>query len=352
MSLLGCVVAADLWRGLGPEVSAVLEVLEVQLHLPFAHTSLGFKCFGAKRFDFFLTRLTIGFSATGGHRSCGVGAFTAKLACRQAKKRPADNLEAAPKPAKVAKQAGKAKAPQPAAQKAAPAPSPTKKALVVGVAYPGKNRLKNPVNDAVDMAAALKRMGFTVTSLTHRVTIDKLKDGVHSFHDSLEQGDTALFFFAGHGCEWSGRNWLLPSSVPKEDRNLEHMAQRVDAVLDGMQQKKPFLSVLLLDCCRDIREMSRSATRSGAHVGLMEMKAPKGSIIGFACAPDKTADDGTGRNGVWTSHLLKHIEEPKLDVRDLLVRVAKGVEKDTKDTQSPWNTDSLRLETTENASLY
>ena len=201
----------------------------------------------------------------------------------------------------------------------------TRKALVVGVSYTGKNKLKNPENDAADVAQKLRdEMGFSVVHMTGKMKLRDLKTTVLRFHDSIKPGDVALFYFAGHGCEYKSRNWLLVSDVPKDDRLLDSEALNANSVLSGMQSARARFQVMILDCCRSINDMSRSAR--SAHAGLIEMQPARGSLVAFACAPNQTALDGAGRNGTYTKHLLQHISTPGLDLNSLFVRVANGVE--------------------------
>eukprot|EP00908_Phaeocystis_cordata_P000663 Transcript_10727.p2 GENE.Transcript_10727~~Transcript_10727.p2 ORF type:complete len:175 (+),score=59.03 Transcript_10727:283-807(+) len=162
---------------------------------------------------------------------------------------------------------------------------------------------------------------------------------------TIPTGDAALFFFAGHGCEYENDNWLISKEGwPSDDRDIPRWTLNVRSELLGQMQKAGArLTVLLLDCCRVFEGMHRS-TRAGGR-GLAKMEAPKGSVIAFACAPNAEAEDGgTGRNGVFTTHLLKHIQTPGKDVGLMLRGVVNAVDEATGGKQVPHVEHSLRDE--------
>ena len=234
-------------------------------------------------------------------------------------------------------------APGPTPGPAPPAPSPTFEscsALVVGVGSYSHCPLDNPPHDAADMHAKLLGMGFAST-LVVDCGLDDFVGALHAWYGSIKQGGAALFFFAGHGCEYQNDNYLIPAGdIPKDDWRLETKAINVREVRGQMlEQRGASLSVLLLDCCREFKGMSGS-TRSTKR-GLGRMEPLKGSVVGFACAANEVADDGGGgRNGVYTKHLLEHIATPGLDVRFMLGSVSTAVEKATNGKQRPHDENS------------
>ena len=220
----------------------------------------------------------------------------------------------------------------------------TRKALVVGInAYPGANSLTNPINDATDMHAALERIGFKSTILTD-CTHDVLQDAIIEFTELLNPGDLALFYFAGHGCEFKNSNYLICSDTPVADKWLKKKAINAQELLEGLQEQRAAFSVMLLDCCRTFKGMNRSmgSTRSIGDIGgLCEMGA-EDAIIGFACAPKQDAlDNPNERNGLYTKHLLKHIETRGLDIDILLRHVGQGVLEESNKTQRPYRNSSV-----------
>ena len=130
----------------------------------------------------------------------------------------------------------------------------------------------------------------------------------------------------------------------EKDSYLKRCALSASDVLEAMAKHEAYLNLILLDACRNQpSRMMRSARNAPA--GFSEMKAPAGSVLAFACAPGKTAADGTGRNGVFTSNLLRHLTKPGLDVDKMLRAVAKGVFEDTRKQQDPFHNHNLREET-------
>lgn len=208
-------------------------------------------------------------------------------------------------------------------------------ALVIGNASYADKPLRNPVNDASDLAAALKRMGFEVMERKNR-TADQLRGDLSDFQDKLSPGAVGLFYFAGHGVQAGrGQNYLLPVGVTyKRERDAESYGLEVGSVLRRMEDSGAALSLVILDACRDSPLPTEG--RSTASRGLGRMEAPSGSMIAFATAPGSTADENAvGRNGLYTQHLLAAIEAPGVRLEDVFKRVRRGVEKDSNRRQSP-----------------
>ena len=156
-----------------------------------------------------------------------------------------------------------------------------------------------------------------------------------------------MFYFAGHGYEWDNRNWLLSSELPANDSKPQLESRAVDAqyIFSNMQDEAHF-SVLILDCCRvaapEVKNI-KTMKRGGSRRGLGQMKAPKGGLIAYACAQREEADDGEGRNGTYTKHLLKHIGD-EARVEDIFIRVRNEVKKETNGKQNPWTNSSIEVE--------
>jgi len=137
---------------------------------------------------------------------------------------------------------------------------------------------------------------------------------------------------------------LIPTQVrlPSE-RDVEYETLSAQYVLDQMEDVGNGFNVVLLDACRDNPlPPARGRTRGGKKGGLAEMRQPKGSIIGFATSPNDTAEDGLGKNGIYTKHLLKAIKTPGLTVEKMLKTVRDGVWQETGGRQIPWENSSLR----------
>ncbi len=209
-------------------------------------------------------------------------------------------------------------------------------ALVIGNSeYEGIPSLKNPVNDAADMKAALERLGFTVELLTN-ASQSQMESAVVRLGGRLGSSKQAvgLFYYAGHGIQAStGVNYLIPSrvSIPSEDF-LSEKAVSTQAVLNTLNRAGNTLNLVILDACRDNPYgWARTGTRGLAVVG----QQPAGSIIMYATSPNSVAQDGTGRNGVFTGELLRQIEAPGLEIGEVIRRTGAAVQQVTGGKQVP-----------------
>ena len=211
-------------------------------------------------------------------------------------------------------------------------------ALVVGNAAYEDAPLKNPVNDATDLSARLRQLGFEVTTLTNR-NRSQLTAAIRDFGRAAAGADAALFYFAGHGVQVRGRNYLLPVGQKfREEADVETDAVDVNAVLARLEEANAKVSLLILDACRSnpLQRSGRASTR-----GLARMEAPSGALVAFAAQPGAEAQDGDGRNGVFTKHLLAHMGAPGVPVELMLKRVRADVERETGRRQSPREESSL-----------
>lgn len=212
-------------------------------------------------------------------------------------------------------------------------------ALVIGNGKYPSAPLKNPVNDAGAMARALKELGFEVT-LRENAGQRDMAAAIRQFGASIAPGSAALFYFAGHGMQVKGRNYLVPTDADIQlEEEVPYSTIDVNLVLDKLEVGKSLVNIVILDACRNnpfSRRFRSSAT------GLAQMDAPIGTLIAFATAPGSVAQDGTGANGVYTKHLLESIALPGLPVEQMFKRVRIGVAKDTQDTQVPWESSSMK----------
>ncbi len=217
-------------------------------------------------------------------------------------------------------------------------------ALVIGnSAYLNTAPLKNPRSDAEDMAAALKRLGFEVVSgfdLDDRAMAKKVRD----FARSLEGSDTALFFYAGHGLQAKGQNYLLPvNAALKTESDLDFETVSLDLVMKQMQRSAR-VSLVFLDACRDnplTRSLSASSRSAGVGSGLARIEEAAGMMIAFSTQPGNVALDGTGRNSPFTKALLTHIDTAGATIGDIMIDVRKQVIAETNERQVPWENSSL-----------
>ena len=223
-------------------------------------------------------------------------------------------------------------------------------ALVIGNASYAERPLKNPVNDATDLAKALEGAGFKVTLKTN-LSADAMKEAISEFGDALRRSpdNTGLFYFSGHGVQTPKGNYLLPvGRAFKRTKDVELFAVEARAVLAEMQAARNPLNILILDACRDSPLPNEDKSLGGDAKGLGRMDAPSGSLIAFAAAPGKTAsDNGTERNGLYTKHLIDAINTPGLRLEDVFKRVGARVEKESLQKgaeQSPEEVSKLRSE--------
>jgi hypothetical protein len=214
-------------------------------------------------------------------------------------------------------------------------------ALVLGNAqYAHGDPLKNAANDAVDVAAKLTSYGFHVivaTDITHKEMDRKLGE----FRKLLNTNDVGLFFFAGHGMQIEGRNYLLGVDAEVDDEtDAKHGSLSLDKVIDVMDKSSASTKIIILDACRN-NPWERAWNRTPATRGLASVYAPKGTIIGFATSPGQLASDGKGRNGTYTAALLQHIDEPDCPIETMFKRVRNTVAAGTRGKQTTWEHTSL-----------
>ncbi len=208
-------------------------------------------------------------------------------------------------------------------------------ALVIGNGdYDALGRLNNPPNDARDMADALEDVGFDV-DLRIDADLDSMEEAVVEFGRRLasELGATGFFFYAGHGVESDGSNYLIPSGASiRSESFLRTRSVATQAVLDEMQSAGAGLSIVVLDACRDNPfSWARSGSRGLAPVGYQ----PPGSIVAYATSAGSVAEDGTGRNGTFTAELLNHIGTPGIDISEVFRRTGRAVRDVTAGRQIP-----------------
>jgi hypothetical protein len=177
--------------------------------------------------------------------------------------------------------------------------TPRGRALVIGNAAYDEAPLRNPVNDAEAMASTLGELGFTVT-LKKNITQREMEQAITAFANPGQSGDVGLFYFSGHGMQAQGQNYMLPLKAQIDsEADVRYRAVPAECVLARMEEAGYRLNLIILDACRN----NPYARRWKSVIkGLALMEAPVGSLVAYATAPGKVADDGVGRNGVYTSH--------------------------------------------------
>lgn len=211
-----------------------------------------------------------------------------------------------------------------------------RKALVIGnAAYSSERPLRNPPNDADDMAALLGgKLGFA-TTLLKNVSKSQLRDALDRFADGLGSGDDVVFYYAGHAAEFKGENYLIPVGADiGKDEHLQDEAFGLGRVLDKLAASQKGLKLVILDACRDnpYPGSHRSGKRGLARVS----ETPTGTLIWYAAEPGKTADDGDGRNGIFTGYLLRALPTPGAQLEQVFKLAARQVYEATEHKQLPW----------------
>ncbi|HEY0546896.1 MAG TPA: caspase domain-containing protein [Pyrinomonadaceae bacterium] len=211
-------------------------------------------------------------------------------------------------------------------------------ALVIGNSNYASSPLRNPVNDANLVATTLSQLGFEVIKRTD-ANLREMQLAVRDFSRKIQGGSVGLFYYAGHGMQSSGRNFLIPIGAQIEvegDLTLEGLD--LNSVLEQMGNAQNRLNIVILDACRN-NPFVRSS-RGGAQ-GLAQVNAPAGTFIAYATAPGQTASDGRGQNGLYTQELLENMKTPGLAIEEVFKRVRVQVKQQSGGQQVPWDASSL-----------
>lgn len=214
-------------------------------------------------------------------------------------------------------------------------------ALVIGNAhYQNVSALKNSVNDARAIASSLRNLGFEVIE-SEDVTQAQMKQAISAFGQKLKGYDVGLFYYAGHGVQAKGVNYMVPVEADlKAEEEIEFDCVAADRVLAFMDAAAAKVNLIILDACRN-NPFARSWQRSAGGGGLAMMDAPKGSLIAYATSPGRTASDGESANGLYTSALLKFMRNPSLTIEQVFKQVRNEVSDKSGGGQIPWETTSL-----------
>jgi uncharacterized caspase-like protein len=238
----------------------------------------------------------------------------------------------------------------PALSASAPA-NERKAALVIGNSAYRVGVLKNPVNDARAVAASLRAMGFEVT-LCENTSLRDMIEAFRQFSLATRSAQVRLVFYAGHGVQLKGRNYLLPvdTEITAEDEVASKSAD-LNELLDRLGASKQGINIVILDACRnnpfsgsDIvgPDGRRLKFRGVTPAGLAPVEAPLGSMVAFSTAPGGVALDNPGENNsLYTKHLLASMQSPGLPIELLFKQVRLGVARETGRVQVPWESSSL-----------
>ena len=219
-------------------------------------------------------------------------------------------------------------------------------ALVVGNSeYKHTPRLENPKNDASDMAAVLKKLGFVVIE---RRDLDKaaMDRTIRDFAEALGGAQVGLFFYAGHGLQVGGQNYLVPIDAKLTTASaIDFEMVRLDLVHRTMEREAS-TNILIMDACRDnplARNLARALGTRSTQIGrgLAAVESGEGTLISFSTQPGNVASDGTGRNSPYAAALLRHIATPADDLPTILINVRNDVMQATARRQVPWEHSAL-----------
>jgi uncharacterized caspase-like protein len=218
-------------------------------------------------------------------------------------------------------------------------------ALVIGNSNYGNGigKLPNPANDAALMTAALQKTGFTVIKVID-ADQKQMKRKIREFGEALANAGpkaTGLFYYAGHGIQVKGMNYLIPTdaNIDKEaDVSIE--AITADDVMEQMEFAANPVNIIILDACRNnpVARSMRSATRGLAP---MQSDSVRGTFIAYSTAPGQTAADGTGANSPYSQALAKAIVQPGVGIEEIFRDVRGQVMQATAEKQIPWDSSSL-----------
>jgi len=218
-------------------------------------------------------------------------------------------------------------------------------ALVIGNSNYSKDIgiLKNPLNDATDVATELRKSNFEVQLITN-ATYVQMREAMRKFQEKLTAGPrdqtVGLFYYAGHGVAYQDENYLVPidADVKFED-DITRMCFPVQRmVLANMEHTNSRMNIVILDACRNNPFPATNRAISG---GLAEMKKARGSFIAYATAPGSVASDGSGRNGLYTQELIKALRKPGLTIEQVFKEVRMNVMRLSGDKQYTWDSSNI-----------
>ncbi|MCB1889702.1 MAG: caspase family protein [Rhodocyclaceae bacterium] len=235
---------------------------------------------------------------------------------------------------------------------AAAVTDPGRVALVIGNAEYRQAPLKNPVNDARAVAAALEQLGFQVIK-RENADLGEMLEAIRQFSIVARRSQVRLLYYAGHGAQVEGRNYLIPvnedisgdDDIARKSADMSELVEQLGTMQEGT-------NILILDACRNNPYKTAGFKTADGRVirlrgavpnsGLARVQAPNGTVVAFSTAPGSIAMDGQNYdNSLYTKHLLDHIGTPGLPVEQLFKRVRIAVARDTNRLQIPWESSSL-----------
>jgi hypothetical protein len=211
-------------------------------------------------------------------------------------------------------------------------------ALVIGNSEYKNRPLKNPINDAKDIADTLRKSNFKVIEL-YNADQAEMRETINQFSEKLVNYDVGLVYYSGHGIELSGRNYFIPinAQINSEDE-IPRQAFDATEIVEKMSRSNVKTSIFIIDACRNTPIFSKFKS---AESGLAIMHGSTGTVVAFSAAPGHVAQDGNGRNSPYTSALIKQMNIPNKKIEDVMKDTAKLVTAETASRQTPWYNSSL-----------
>lgn len=213
-------------------------------------------------------------------------------------------------------------------------------ALIIGNSNYKSQKLANPSNDANDVSEKLSSLGFDVETLIDG-TQQSMDEAIERFGARARNYDVALFYYAGHGIQYNGINYLIPVNAElASESDMKYRCTSANRVLTKLEESKCQMNIIVLDACRN-NPFERSWSRGESASGLTIMDAPKGTFIAYSTSPGKVAQDGNGRNSPYTAAFLSSLDQPGLGLADFFQEVSSKVIESTHDAQVPWIASSF-----------
>lgn len=219
--------------------------------------------------------------------------------------------------------------------------TPTLSALVIGNSSYTQDQLPNPLEDAKLIAETLGGLGFTVT-LASDLDRSSMFAAVRTFTDSLKPGAISVVYYAGHGMQINGGNYLIPvDMVPTSEKGVMLKAYPLENLMDRVKRTQSAVNIVILDACRNNPFRPKAKTRGFNNIGLAKVVAPRGTLIAYSTQPGQQAEDGAGGNSLYTKMLAQEMSKRGQNIEQVLKQVAEAVRKKTFDDQQPWFETSL-----------
>jgi hypothetical protein len=212
-------------------------------------------------------------------------------------------------------------------------------ALVIGNGSYDFGHLKNSVNDANDIADSLKKLGFSVI-LKNDSGHKEMEIAIKELGKRLKKDDVGLFFYAGHGVQIEGQNYLIPIGANiEEESDVKYRAVNLSRILEVMDSTGNRLNIIILDACRN-NPYAKSFRSTSRGLAIVE-KSPKDTLIAYSTSPNQVAIDGSGRNSPYTKALLDNMSIPGIPIEQVFKKVRNSLDKTTGGKQIPWYISSL-----------